>query len=111
MPHDSGVYEVMAENDAGTDQSSCNVSVNTASGIDKAPIFDSNQAKPKQKPINTVPLQPTRVVIPLLDTKLNESGSIQLACKITGIPAPKVSLTEEPYHTHKFKVFEKFSFS
>jgi hypothetical protein len=98
MPHDSGIYEVIVENDAGTDKSSCNVNVNPASGIDKAPILESNQAKPyempKQKPVNSVPLQPPRVVIPLINTKLNEGGSVQLACKITGIPAPKVSTTK-----------------
>ncbi len=92
MTHDAGVYEVIAENDAGSDRSMAKVNVNPSSGIDKAPIFEQPSQpviieRPKPPPLK---LEPPRVVIPLIDTRLTEGASVQLVSKITGTPEPKV---------------------
>ncbi len=96
--NDIGDYTVVAENEAGRDQTHCNVFVAQEAGIDQRPIVNPEAFKYLQphmyveKVVEQDPRTPPKVVIPLQNAKINEGQNLYLACKVIGNPTPKVIL-------------------
>lgn len=97
---DVGNYLVVAENEAGKDQTQCNVFVTSVPNVDETPLVNPESFRfldlPRSKPQyesdaeDKDRLEPPRVIIPLSDVKLEEGQSVLLVCKIDGYPKPKV---------------------
>lgn len=88
-----------AENEVGSDQTSCNVGVKEVPNIDSTPMVNPEAFKylenhPQERPKHeeTENLRPPKVIVPLSNVKLEEGQSVLLACKIEGYPRPKVAL-------------------
>lgn len=88
---------MVAENEAGKDETQCNVSVTSLPSIDEKAYINPEAFKYLEQPYTPTPelkelkeLKPPKVIIPLTDEKLIEGQTILLACKIEGIPKPKV---------------------
>ena len=99
--NDLGTYIVLAENEAGRDQTFCSLFVQQIPGIDQRPLVNPDAFKYLENPPSRyVPnkndenenLQPPVVVVPLQDLKLNEGEPVLLMCKIEGNPKPKVCI-------------------
>ncbi len=98
--NDLGTYVVLAENEAGRDQTFCSVFVQDTPGIDQRPLVDPDAFKYLENPLNrNAPakddsnenLQPPVVIVPLKDIQLKEGEPVLLMCKIEGNPKPKVN--------------------
>jgi hypothetical protein len=94
--NDIGEYLVVAENPAGKDQTQCRVEITLVPNIDQTPYVNPDAFKNLEK-LPLVPkeeidaeMKPPKVIIPLTDVKLVEGQPIHLACKIEGIPRPRV---------------------
>jgi hypothetical protein len=94
--NDLGEYLVVAENPAGKDQTQCRVEITLVPNIDQTPYVNPDAFKNLEK-LPLVPkeeidaeMKPPKVIIPLTDVKLVEGQPIHLACKIEGIPRPRV---------------------
>ena len=94
--NDVGLYVAIAENIVGRDQTNCNAYVNQMPNIDRTPMVNHyafrylEQQTDKNKRPEIENVQPPKVIIPLSNVKLEEGQSVLLACKIEGIPRPKV---------------------
>ncbi len=94
--NDVGIYAAIAENIAGKDQTHCNAYVNQMPNIDRTPMVNPDAFRYLEQPIdkNKRPeienVQPPKVIIPLSNVQLEEGQSVLLACKIEGMPRPKV---------------------
>lgn len=95
--NDIGDYTVVAENEAGRDQSHCNVFVAQEPGIDQRPIVNPDAFKYLQphmyvkKEEEQDPRVPPKVIVPLHNAKIHEGQTLFLASKIIGTPKPKVN--------------------
>jgi tRNA A37 threonylcarbamoyladenosine modification protein TsaB len=98
--NDLGNYVVLAENDAGRDQTFCSVYVQDTPNVDETPLVNPEAFKflenvpPKvneSEPEDNINMEPPKVVIPLQNLQLKEGETVLLMCKITGRPKPKVS--------------------
>lgn len=99
--NDLGTYIVLAENEAGRDQTFCTVHVQQIPSIDQTPMVNPEAFRflenpPQKKPLDVDEdnenLQPPRVIVPLQDLQLKEGEPVFLICKIDGKPKPKVGL-------------------
>lgn len=97
--NDVGNYVAVGENEAGKDQTQCNVYVKSAPVIDTTPTvhpdafkYLEHHAPQKAREDEGEPKVAPKVVVPLSNVKLNEGQGVFLACKITGSPKPKVNL-------------------
>lgn len=99
--NDLGTYIVLAENEAGRDQTFCTVHVQQIPNIDQTPMVNPEAFRflenpPQKKPLDVDEdnenLQPPRVIVPLQDLQLKEGEPVFLICKIDGKPKPKVGL-------------------
>lgn len=99
--NDLGTYVVLAENEAGRDQTFCTVFIQQMPNIDQTPMVNPEAFRYLDNPQNRRPLetddenenlQPPRVIVPLQDLQLTEGGPVLLVCKIEGKPKPKVGL-------------------
>lgn len=106
--NDLGTYIVLAENEAGRDQTFCSVHVQQIPNIDQTPMVNPEAFRflenpPLKKPLDVDDdaenLQPPRVIVPLQDLQLKEGEPVFLICKIDGKPKPKVSENTSPYST------------
>lgn len=97
--NDLGIYVVLAENEAGRDQTYCTVHIQQIPNIDQTPMVNPEAFRflenpPMRKPIETDDendnLQPPRVIVPLQDLQLKEGEPVFFICKIDGKPKPKV---------------------
>ena len=94
--NDVGAYLVLAENEAGRDQSNCKVYVTQTASIDQTPIVNPDafkyleQQPHKPRPEEQEKMSPPKVIVPLSNVKLEEGKTVFLACKIEGQPKPKV---------------------
>lgn len=97
--NDLGTYIVLAENEAGRDQTFCTVHVQQIPNIDQTPMVNPDAFKflenpPLRKALDideeNENLQPPRVIVPLQDLQLKEGEPVFLICKIDGKPKPKV---------------------
>jgi hypothetical protein len=94
--NDVGIYAAIAENIVGKDQTQCNAYVNQMPNIDRTPMVNPDafryleQQTDKNKRPEIENVQPPKVIIPLSNVQLEEGQSVLLACKIEGIPRPKV---------------------
>lgn len=101
--NDVGGYLVVAENPAGKDQTNCKVGVTLMPNIDQTPIVNPDAFRflehpaPQRRYEEPEKMAPPKVVIPLADVKLVEGQAIQLACKIEGVPKPKVFRSKTIY--------------
>jgi hypothetical protein len=97
--NDSGNYELIAENPAGSDRTKSTLTVNVSPNIDQSPIIDPNAFKyleptgPSQvsKDIQLSKATPPKVIVPLKDLNTQEGQPITFLTKITGYPIPNVS--------------------
>jgi hypothetical protein len=97
--NDLGTYVVLAENEAGKDQTFCTVFIQQMPNIDQTPMVNPEAFKYlEHPPVRKMPdqddnevLQPPKVIIPLQDLKMKEGEPVLLLCKIEGNPKPKVS--------------------
>ena len=97
---DLGAYVVLAENEAGSDQTTCTVFIQQVPNIDRTPMvnpdafryLENNRYAPKSRNIDedNTNLVPPRIVVPLKDMELKEEEAVLLICKIEGKPRPKV---------------------
>ena len=98
--NDLGHYLVVAENDAGKDQTECNVAIQQSPNIDNTPIVNPEAFRYLDRPLaQVVPdsdiddaerVQPPKVIIPLSNIQLKEGETVLLIAKIDGYPKPKV---------------------
>ena len=95
--NDIGEYLVVAENLAGKDQTNCRVEVSVVPNIDETAYVNPEAFKFLEKIPSLKPeesdneMKPPKVIIPLTDAKMIEGQPIHLACKIEGVPRPKVT--------------------
>jgi hypothetical protein len=96
---DLGAYVVLAENEAGSDQTTCTVFIQQVPNIDRTPMVNpdafrylENRSVPRGRQIDdeNVNLVAPRVIVPLKDMELIEEEPVLLICKIEGKPRPKV---------------------
>jgi hypothetical protein len=94
--NDVGHYTAVAENIVGKDQTNCNAYVNQMPNIDRTPMVNPDafryleQPSDKNKRQEVENVMPPKVIVPLSNVKLEEGQSVLLACKIEGLPRPKV---------------------
>jgi len=116
---DAGVYSVLAENKAGSDQTNGRLDIIKDTGIDDKPIFNypphsvRARAPSPQMPatmrgpspaLRSVPdvtyvppddegraYEPPKVIIPLKDIKVQEGPAVNFMCKIIGFPIPTIT--------------------
>ena len=113
--HDVGHYIVVAENEAGKDQTHCQVFVTQTANIDQTPIvnpdafrFLEHPQKQKPRPDEQEKMIPPKVIVPLSNTRLEEGRPLQLACKIEGLPKPKVKNPfPTTFHFHFLRISHK----
>lgn len=106
LVHDSGKYEVVAENEAGQDKTSCDLIVKSAPVVDKSPIVDANAfryveppqtmappttRKPSESTVQEPPIAPN-MISPLADQFVKEGEPANFTCKVFGKPKPTVSV-------------------
>ena len=93
-----GDYLVLAQNQHGEDMTSCHLSLNMSPNVDSDSIMissemfkdeEENELVTKKPDLNKR-LIPPRVLIPLSNVKIEEGSPMRLACKIDGLPKPKV---------------------
>ena len=98
---DLGAYVVLAENQAGSDQTTCTVFIQQVPSIDRTPMVNpdafrylENRTAPKARVFDeeNVNLLAPKVIVPLKDMELKEEEPVLLICKIEGKPRPKVTL-------------------
>lgn len=100
LSSDLGDYLVLAENAAGEDMTSCNLSldlepnVDTRSMVQPEALSYLEQEPEKAKLHEASRLMPPQVIIPLSKVKIEQGSSFRMACKIDGIPKPKVIACE-----------------
>jgi hypothetical protein len=99
-PHDIANYRVLAENEAGKDETQCNVFITPVSGIDETPfinpdVFRNLETKPKkanEQPIDAnISKNPWLDVRSLTDQTCREGETVSFTCDIRGYPIPEVS--------------------
>lgn len=99
LDQDSGYYEVIVENNSGSDRTAANLNVGHVPNIDQRPIIEPNAFKylnpptpqsPKTPQDDTRNYQPPKVIIPLKDIRVNEDQPVTFMTKIIGYPIPKV---------------------
>lgn len=100
IDNDSGFYEVIVENNGGSDRTAANLIVGHVPNIDQRPIIDPNAFKylnPPQTPTSKPRdmddarnYQPPKVIIPLKDIRVHEDQPVTFMTKIIGYPIPKV---------------------
>lgn len=99
--NDLGTYIVLAENEAGRDQTFCSLFVQQMPGIDQRPLVNPEAFKYLDNPPNRKSgpskdeeelLQPPVVIVPLQDLQLKEGEPVLLVCRIEGNPKPKVRI-------------------
>lgn len=97
--NDLGNYIVLAENEAGRDQTFCTVFIQQMPNVDNTPMVNPEAFKYLENPPVRKPhqvdeenenLQPPQVIVPLQDLQLKEGEPVLLVCKIIGKPKPKV---------------------
>ena len=98
--NDLGTYVVLAENEAGKDQSFCSLFIQQMPNIDSTPMVNPDAFKylENPQPMRSVRdtddesdgMQPPVVIVPLKDMELKEGEPVLLICKIEGKPKPKV---------------------
>ncbi len=95
--NDVGSYAVVAENEVGRDETHCSVLIIQVSGIDQTPLVNPDafryleqHAPRKSRNDDDEPMIPPKVIVPLVNVKLNEGQPVVLACKIQGYPKPNV---------------------
>jgi hypothetical protein len=107
LTHDSGHYEVVAENDVGSDRTACHVLVENVPAIDKTPIIDPNafryiepqRVEPPKAPVIEEPSAvPPNVIVPLSDVYTKEGEIATFSCKIYARPKPTVKKTKKKKH-------------
>lgn len=98
---DLGAYVVLAENEAGSDQTTCTVFIQQVPSIDRTPMVNpdafrylENRTVPKSRVTDdeSINLLAPKVVVPLKDMELNEEVPVLFICKIEGKPRPKVGV-------------------
>ena len=97
--NDIGNYSVIAENEVGMDRTNCAVSIRETPNIDNTPMINPDAFRYLESPnVDRKPASdddtikyPPKVIVPLTDVKLEEGQSVLLACKIEGLPIPKVA--------------------
>ena len=96
--NDIGNYYAIAENEVGTDQTSCKAFIKQMPSIDRTPMVNPDAFKYLEQPVSdrskkreTESMIPPKVIVPLTDVKLEEGQNVFLACKIEGSPRPKVN--------------------
>lgn len=97
--NDIGIYIALAENEVGSDQTQCEVTIQQMPNIDSTPMVNPEAFKYLEHPTYTRPksldeldnLSPPKVIVPLSNVKLEEGQTVILACKIEGYPRPKLT--------------------
>ena len=96
--NDVGTYTAVADNDVGSDQTSCQAFIKKMPNIDRTPMVNPDAFKYLEQPAHDKPrkddaeaMRPPKVIIPLSDVKLEEGQSVILACKIEGYPRPRLT--------------------
>lgn len=97
--NDAGAYTALAENPAGTANTTSQLTILPVSHIDTTPIVNPDAFRY----LNTPPTQsrppdadelakiyPPKVIIPLKDIRVNEDQPVSFMTKIIGYPIPKV---------------------
>jgi hypothetical protein len=94
---DIGNYVAFATNEVGRDSTQCKVFVTETPSIDETPIVNPDafkflqQAPHRARPDDEDRMFPPKVIIPLADAKFEEGQTVILACKIDGLPKPKLT--------------------
>ncbi|RNA22005.1 titin isoform X1 [Brachionus plicatilis] len=97
--NDIGIFIALAENEAGSDQTQCEVTIQSMPNIDSTPMVNPEAFKYLEQPSYARPksvdeldeLSPPKVIVPLSNVKLQEGQTVILACKIEGYPRPKLT--------------------
>lgn len=97
--NDIGIYIALAENEAGSDQTQCEVTIQQMPNIDNTPMVNPEAFKYLEQPAYARPkslddtddMSPPKVIVPLSNVKLEEGQTVILACKIEGYPRPKLT--------------------
>lgn len=96
--NDIGSYLCYAENEVGSDQTECKAVITPTSGIDDTPIVNPEAFRYLEHPSrnrtgkDTSEKQvPPKIIVPLTNVKMEEGCRILLACKVEGLPKPKVT--------------------
>ena len=98
LKSDLGDYLCLSENKVGEDMTSCNLSLDLVPNVDVNSMMNPDafaylEHAPKThiNPNLNETLIPPRVIIPLSHVKIEEGKQFKMACKIDGLPKPKVS--------------------
>lgn len=99
--NDAGPYTAIAENPAGSADTSARLQIIPGSQVDTSPIVNPDAFRYLEKPVaekrpddNDVPagaIRPPRFVIPLANSRANEGDTLDLAAKLEGYPFPTVT--------------------
>jgi hypothetical protein len=87
---DTGVYKVLAKNDAGDSQALVNLTVEA----DASPPQEEEEKKPQ--PVQTTTTTDNKLTAPVFTGKPKEvtgtdGDKVQIECKVTGSPAPEIT--------------------
>ena len=100
-PHDIANYRVLAENEAGKDETQCNVFITPVSSIDETPfinpeVFRNLETRPKKSNEQPEPADlnknPWLDVRSLKDQSCREGETVSFICDIRGYPIPEVNV-------------------
>ena len=114
VPSDDGIYSVVAENKAGSDQTKGRLDIEKDLNIDSKPIVNPDVFnylnKPEHEPMKHQDLNliPARITIPLSNIRLLEGKPCRLVCKIEGNPLPNVSCLCKRYISSLKKVIFEY---
>jgi hypothetical protein len=92
LPTDLGDYLILAESALGRDMTSCNLSLDLEPTVDTASMVAAEALECLERGAlrTAARLMPPRVVIPLSGVRIEQGTSFRMACKIDGVPKPKV---------------------
>lgn len=106
-PHDIANYRVLAENEAGKDETQCNVFITPVSSIDETPFInpevfrnlENKPRKPDESPEDAaLKAKPWLDVRSLSDQTCMEGETTSFTCEIKGYPIPEVYLNQHRLH-------------
>ncbi|CAM2700506.1 unnamed protein product [Rotaria socialis] len=93
-PDDQGTYTVQATNPAGSDETTCTLTIRPVASIDTSPFIQPDRFAPLE--VKAPPptkedmdkMEPPKVIVPLQSQQVTEGSPVLLQATITGRPTP-----------------------